>query len=79
MLEKVFYTTVLVSDQDRALDFYTNILGLELRVDRVRPVERLDDMPAASESMGLRSVTLRVVAYPWGVEFELCGGEERVR
>jgi hypothetical protein len=24
MLEKVFYTSVLVSDQDEALDFYTN-------------------------------------------------------
>jgi len=37
MLEKVFYTTVLVSDQDRALDFYTNILGLELRVENPTP------------------------------------------
>jgi uncharacterized glyoxalase superfamily protein PhnB len=33
MLEKVFYTSVLVSDQDRALDFYTNVLGFEQRVD----------------------------------------------
>jgi predicted enzyme related to lactoylglutathione lyase len=33
MLEKVFYTSVLVSDQDRALDFYTKVLGLEQRVD----------------------------------------------
>jgi hypothetical protein len=24
VLEKVFYTSVLVSDQDKALDFYTN-------------------------------------------------------
>ena len=39
MLEKVFYTSVLVSDQDRALDFYTNVLGLEKRVrsDARRP------------------------------------------
>jgi predicted enzyme related to lactoylglutathione lyase len=33
MLEKVFYTSVLVSDQDRARDFYTNVLGFEQRVD----------------------------------------------
>ena len=33
MLEKVFYTSVLVSDQDKALDFYTNVLGLEKRVE----------------------------------------------
>lgn len=31
MLEKVIYTTVLVSDQDRALEFYTNVLGFEKR------------------------------------------------
>jgi predicted enzyme related to lactoylglutathione lyase len=33
MLEKIVYTTVLVTDQDRALDFYTNVLGFEQRVD----------------------------------------------
>ncbi len=37
MLEKVFYTSVLVSDQDKALDFYTNILGLEKRVENPTP------------------------------------------
>src|SRR5262245_12595398 len=37
MLEKVFYTSVLVSDQDRALDFYTNALGMEKRVENPTP------------------------------------------
>src|SRR5690348_15936604 len=37
MLEKVFYTSVLVSDQDKALDFYTNVLGLEKRVENPTP------------------------------------------
>ena len=37
MLEKIFYTTMLVSDQDRALDFYTNVLGFEQRVDNPTP------------------------------------------
>ncbi len=37
MLEKVFYTSVLVSDQDKALDFYTNVLGLEQRVENPTP------------------------------------------
>jgi catechol 2,3-dioxygenase-like lactoylglutathione lyase family enzyme len=32
-LERVAYTSVLVSDQDKALDFYTRVLGLERRVD----------------------------------------------
>jgi predicted enzyme related to lactoylglutathione lyase len=34
MLEKVVYVTVFVKDQDKALDFYTNVLGFEKRVDK---------------------------------------------
>ena len=30
VLQKVFYTSVLVSDQDKALDFYTNVVGLPM-------------------------------------------------
>ena len=37
MLDKVVYTTVFVSDQDRALDFYTNVLGLEPGFDNPTP------------------------------------------
>jgi len=37
VLQKVFYTSVLVSDQDKALDFYTNVLGLEKRVENPTP------------------------------------------
>jgi predicted enzyme related to lactoylglutathione lyase len=37
MLEKVFYMSVLVGDQDRALDFYTSVLGLEKRVENPTP------------------------------------------
>jgi predicted enzyme related to lactoylglutathione lyase len=37
MLRNVFYTSVLVTDQDRALDFYTNVLGLEKRVENPTP------------------------------------------
>jgi catechol 2,3-dioxygenase-like lactoylglutathione lyase family enzyme len=33
MLERLVYATVFVSDQDRALDFYTNVLGFEQRAD----------------------------------------------
>src|SRR3990170_1559709 len=33
MLKKVVYVALLVSDQDKALDFYTNKLGLEKRGD----------------------------------------------
>jgi len=37
MLESIFYASVFVTDQDRALDFYTNVLGLEKRVDNPTP------------------------------------------
>src|SRR5262247_2148168 len=37
MLKKVVYVAVLVCDQDNALDFYTNGLGLEKRVDSPTP------------------------------------------
>jgi catechol 2,3-dioxygenase-like lactoylglutathione lyase family enzyme len=37
MLERLVYATVFVSDQDRALDFYTNVLGFELRADNPTP------------------------------------------
>jgi catechol 2,3-dioxygenase-like lactoylglutathione lyase family enzyme len=37
MLERLVYATVFVSDQDRALDFYTNVLGFEQRADNPTP------------------------------------------
>jgi predicted enzyme related to lactoylglutathione lyase len=37
MLEKVVYTSVFVNDQDKALDFYTNVLGFEKKVDAPTP------------------------------------------
>jgi predicted enzyme related to lactoylglutathione lyase len=33
MLDKLVYTSLFVSDQDEALDFYTKVVGFELRVD----------------------------------------------
>jgi len=33
VLEKIVYTTVFVTDQDRALEFYTNVLGFEKRAE----------------------------------------------
>jgi len=38
MLKKLVYVALLVSDQDKALDFYTNVVGLEKRVDSPTPV-----------------------------------------
>lgn len=37
MLKEIVYTTVFVSDQDRALDFYTNVVGLEKRAENPTP------------------------------------------
>jgi catechol 2,3-dioxygenase-like lactoylglutathione lyase family enzyme len=37
MLKRVVYVALLVSDQDKALDFYTNVMGLEKRGDYETP------------------------------------------
>lgn len=37
MLERLVYATVFVSDQDRARDFYTDVLGFEQRADNPTP------------------------------------------
>jgi predicted enzyme related to lactoylglutathione lyase len=37
MLKKVVYVALLVSDQDKALDFYTNVIGLKKRLDAPTP------------------------------------------
>jgi predicted enzyme related to lactoylglutathione lyase len=37
MLKKVVYVALFVSDQDKALDFYTNVIGLEKRGDYPTP------------------------------------------
>src|SRR5438105_15146904 len=58
MLEKVFYTSVLVSDQDRALDFYTNVLGLEKRVENPTP-----DGPRFL-TVGVRGDDFQLVLWP---------------
>src|SRR6201986_2186392 len=58
MLEKVFYTSVLVSDQDEALDFYTNVLGLEKRVENPLP-----DGPRFL-TVGVRGDDFQLVLWP---------------
>jgi predicted enzyme related to lactoylglutathione lyase len=37
MLERIVYISLFVSNQDRALDYYTNVVGLEKRVDAPTP------------------------------------------
>jgi predicted enzyme related to lactoylglutathione lyase len=37
MLDQLQYISLFVTDQDRALDFYTNVLGFEKRVDSPTP------------------------------------------
>ena len=58
MLEKVFYTSVLVSDQDKALDFYTNVLGFEKRAENPTP-ERPRFL-----SVGINGQDLELVLWP---------------
>jgi uncharacterized glyoxalase superfamily protein PhnB len=37
MLKKVAYVSLFVTNQDKALDFYTNVLGFEKRIDNPTP------------------------------------------
>jgi len=58
LLTKVVYMTQFVSDQDQALDFYTKVLGLELRVDNPTP-----DGPRFL-SVGVKGQDFQLVLWP---------------
>ena len=58
MLEKLVYVTVFVKDQDKALDFYTNVLGFEKRAD----VPKTDGPRFVS--VGLKGQDLLLVLWP---------------
>ncbi len=58
MLTKVTYVTLFVNDQDKVLDFYTNTLGFEKRVD--------NPVPGGGRflTVGLKGQELQVVLWP---------------
>jgi catechol 2,3-dioxygenase-like lactoylglutathione lyase family enzyme len=58
MLEKVVYVTIFVKDQDKALDFYTNVLGFEKRADVPKP-----NAPRFV-ALGLKGQDLLLVLWP---------------
>jgi catechol 2,3-dioxygenase-like lactoylglutathione lyase family enzyme len=51
MWKKLMYVTVYVSDQDRALAFYTEKLGLQKRVDHAGPEGRFLTVAPGDESV----------------------------
>ncbi|MEU6112749.1 VOC family protein [Streptomyces albidoflavus] len=53
MLNKIMYATVYVTDQDRALEFYTAALGLEKRLDFPGPDDAFS--PSAFPTVRCRS------------------------
>src|SRR5262245_11094338 len=58
MLEKMVFVSVFVKDQQRALDFYTNLLGFEKRVDFAYP-----DGPRFL-TVGLKGQEFELVLWP---------------
>ena len=58
MLEKVVYVTVFVKSQDKALDFYTKVLGFEKRAD----VAKADGPRFVA--VGLKGQDLLLVLWP---------------
>lgn len=63
MLEKVVYTTVFVDDQDRALDFYTNILGFKKRADNPSADSATPDSPRFL-AVGVKDQDFLLVLWP---------------
>jgi catechol 2,3-dioxygenase-like lactoylglutathione lyase family enzyme len=57
MLKNVMYVTIYVSDQNHALEFYTNALGLEKRVDYPGQEGRF-------LTVGVRGNPLEIVLWP---------------
>ena len=53
MFSKIMYVTVFVSDQDRALDFYTNSFGFQKHADYKGPEGRF--LTIALKDQDLRS------------------------
>jgi catechol 2,3-dioxygenase-like lactoylglutathione lyase family enzyme len=59
MLDSIAYVHVYVSDQDRALDFYTNVLGFKLGYDNPAP-----DGESRFLTVGLPGQDLQLVLWP---------------
>ena len=57
MFSKIMYTTLFVTDQDQALDFYTTMFGFEKRVDYPGPEGRF-------LTIGFKGQALEVILWP---------------
>jgi catechol 2,3-dioxygenase-like lactoylglutathione lyase family enzyme len=51
MFNKIMYTTLYVTDQDKALEFYTTRLGFEKRIDSPGPEGRFLTIGFAGQSL----------------------------
>ena len=63
MLEKIVYTTVFVDDQDRALDFYTRVLGFSKRADNPTADSATPDSPRFL-AVGVKDQDFLLVLWP---------------
>jgi len=64
MLEKVVYVSVFVKDQDKALDFYTNVLGFEKRADNPTPTPTPTPGGPRFLTVGLKGQDFQLVLWP---------------
>ncbi len=64
MNTKVTHMTVVVKDQDKALDFYTNRMGFEKRADYTQPGH------PRYLTVGAKGQNLEIVLWPAGAEAE---------
>ncbi|MEU5864399.1 MULTISPECIES: VOC family protein [unclassified Nonomuraea] len=70
MLTTIMYTTVYVTDQDRALEFYTEGLGLEKRIDAPAPGGRF-------LTVGVPGSPVQILLWPHADSAGQPGGADR--
>ncbi|MEU8496144.1 VOC family protein [Streptomyces lavendulae] len=61
MLTNIMYVTIYVTDQDRALEFYTDGLGLEKRLDIPGPDGRFLTVGVPDGTMRILNLTDEIV------------------
>jgi hypothetical protein len=66
---------MVVMSRTRQLEYTTAKVPPSVWVAKPKHIDGVGDMGAISEKVGSGRAFLKVVAYPWGVEFDVCSAE----
>jgi hypothetical protein len=75
---KTYIPTIIVGIAGVKLsqtEFRTAKLPASVWVAKPRHIDGAEDVSSVSEEIGSGRAFLKVVAYPWGVEFDVCSKE----